>query len=276
MERIHYERHDLALKELPFIFNKSVCQAKAFFPAHMYANWHENIEIIYVTEGKGKIICDFTEFDVEKGDVFVINSDVLHGFSMADDEEAFEYYYMIVGRDFCASNGIDTDEVRFFEKIKDVETAEKYEKIAEVFEMNSEYKGLMIRAAVLELLFDLATKYIKMQPEKSDKKPLNLENVRSAIIYIRENLSKKITIKDLALHSGISEYYFIREFKRITRYTPVTYINMIRCDTAKKLLSEGEYNVGEVADMCGFDNMPYFTKTFKKYTGVLPSQVKKK
>ena len=115
-----------------------------------------------------------------------------------------------------------------------------------------------------------------MQPEKSDKKPLNLENVRSAIIYIRENLSNKITIKDLALYSGISEYYFIKEFKRITRYTPVTYINMIRCDTAKKLLSEGEYNVGEVADMCGFDNMPYFTKTFKKYTGVLPSQVKKK
>lgn len=276
MERIHYERHNLALRELPFIFNKAFCKQKAFLPARVYANWHENIEIVYVTGGKGKIICDFTENEVEEGDIFIINSDVLHGFSVAENEELFEYYYIIVGRGFCVSNGIDTDAVQFFKKIRDAETAEKYQKIVDSYKIENEYRGLMIRSAVLELLFDLASKYINTHPEKSDKKPLNFENVRSAIIYIRNNLSKKITIKDLSLASGISEYYFIREFKRITGYTPVTYINMMRCDMAKKLLLDGEHNVGEVADMCGFENMPYFTKTFKKYTGLLPSQVKKK
>lgn len=275
MERIHYERHDLALKELPFIFNKCHCHAKALFQASLYANWHESIEIIFVTKGRGRIICDFTEHEVSEGDIFVINSDVLHAFSVLEDD-FFEYYYIIVGRDFCLSNGIDTDSVLFFEKIQDSDCRESYEKVVSSYLLDVEYKGLAIRSAVLELLFTLASKYIRTQHEKEEKRPLNLENVRRAIIYIRENFSKKITVKDLALASGISEYYFIREFKRITRYTPVTYINMIRCDTAKKLLSEGEYNVGEVADMCGFDNMPYFTKTFKKYTGELPSQVKKK
>lgn len=275
MEKVAHERHDLALKELPFIMNK--CAPKGYDRStFLSVNWHENIELIYVTKGSGRISCDFVEYHVKKGDIFAINSDVFHGFSADEDTESFEYYFLIVGRDFCRQNGFDTDTVKLIENISDEVAAERYMDVVKAYELDGDYRGLAIRSAVLALLYRLCTCHInKGTAARKKKKGSNTENIRAAIVYIRENLSKKLTTKDLARASGISEYYFIREFKRITHYTPVTYINIVRCDTARKMLYEGEKNVGEVAALCGFDNMPYFTKTFKKYIGILPSDVKR-
>jgi AraC-like DNA-binding protein len=51
----------------------------------------------------------------------------------------------------------------------------------------------------------------------------------------------------------------------------VRYINILRCEHARKMLQNGNYRVEEVAYLCGFDNMSYFSKTYKKYMGCLPS-----
>lgn len=275
MEKVAHERHDLALRELPFILNK--CAPQCYdSSAFLSVNWHENIELIYVTKGSGKISCDFVEYPVKQGELFAINSDVFHGFCADNKEEGFEYYYLIVGRDFCRQNGLDTDTVKFVENIVDDVAAQKYMDVVNSYEIEGEYHGLAVRAAVLALLHRLCDCHINNgMATRKKKKGSNTDNIRAAIVYIRENLSQKLTTKDLARASGISEYYFIREFKRITHYTPVTYINIVRCDTARKMLYEGNKNVGEVANLCGFENMPYFTKTFKKYTGILPSDVKR-
>ncbi len=277
MDNIAHERHDLALRDLPFILNR--CSPGCYdSSAFLSVNWHENIEILYITEGSGKVSCDFVDFPVKKGELFAINSDVFHGFSADSENEKFEYYYLIIDRDFCRENGLDTDTVKFCENIIDEEAAQAFMKVVESYAIEGEYRGLAIRSAVLGLLHDLCKKHINKEPnaKKKKKRGSNTDNIRAAIVYIRENLSQKLTTNDLARASGISEYYFIREFKRITHYTPVTYINIVRCDTARKMLYEGNKNVGEVANLCGFENMPYFTKTFKKYTGILPSDVKRK
>lgn len=275
MEHVAHERHDLALRDLPFILN--MCSPKCYDSStFLSVNWHENIELIYVTKGSGKISCDFEEYPVKEGELFAINSDVFHGFSADNETDGFEYYYLIIGRDFCRENGLDTDTVKFVENIKDEIAAEKYMDVVNSYNLKDEYHGLAVRSAVLALLHRLCEFHINRTPAaKKKKKGSNTDNIRSAIVYIRENLSQRLTTKDLARASGISEYYFIREFKRITHYTPVTYINIVRCDTARKMLYEGNKNVGEVASLCGFENMPYFTKTFKKYTGILPSDVKR-
>lgn len=274
MDNVAHERHDLALRDLPFILNK--CAPKRYDNSTFFVNWHENIELIYVTSGNGRVSCDFVEYPVKKGELFAINSDVFHGFCADEGEETFEYYYLIVDRDFCRENGFDTDTVKLCENIIDETAAEKFMKVVEAYDIEGEYRGLAIRAKVLDLLYTLCAFHVSNgNVAKKKKKGSNTDNIRAAIVYIRENLSQRITTKDLARASGISEYYFIREFKRITHYTPVTYINIVRCDTARKMLYEGNKNVGEVANLCGFENMPYFTKTFKKYTGILPSDVKR-
>ena len=58
--------------------------------------------------------------------------------------------------------------------------------------------------------------------------------------------------------------------------TPVTYINLLRCYEAKKLLKTNKFTIKEVSEKCGFFNYSYFAKTFKKHIGVLPSECMKK
>jgi AraC-like DNA-binding protein/uncharacterized protein (DUF3820 family) len=85
--------------------------------------------------------------------------------------------------------------------------------------------------------------------------------------YIKENLTKKLTLDEIAANVGLSKYYFLRQFKKITGYTVIDYVNIIRCEYAQELLRSEKYKVKEVALLCGFDNFSYFTNVYKKYTG---------
>ena len=84
-----------------------------------------------------------------------------------------------------------------------------------------------------------------------------------------------MTIGEIASHAALSKYYFCREFKKVTGYSVVQYINMTRCRTAEKLLVTGKLTVGEAAAATGYDNLSYFTRTFKTITGHLPGEYKK-
>jgi len=98
-------------------------------------------------------------------------------------------------------------------------------------------------------------------------------HVRTALEYIKKNLGKKLSVDEVAEHVGLSKYYFLRIFKRVTGYTMTRYVNMIRCEYAKELLESGKHSIKEVALLCGFENYSYFTNVFKAYSGVLPSTI---
>ncbi len=256
----------------PFVFGKGT--AKNFIGGAFSAiDRQMNLEVIHITKGSGKISCDFVDYIAKEGELFIVNADVFSGFSVPEDKD-FEYTYLEIDRDFCKFNGIDVSKLRFNENVKDTAAVEKYQKITELYKLRNEYAEIALRSAVLDLLYTLCTCHVNKNPSVKKKKA-NVENIRLSVVYIRENLASKLSTAELARASGISEFYFIREFKRITNYTPVTYINYLRCDTARRMLYDSDKSVGEIAALCGFDNMPYFTKTFKKYIGILPSDIKR-
>ena len=82
MERINYERHNFASKDNPFIFNKACHLSSKYIAANLSANWHESIEVLYVTGGRGYVTCDFVDYEVKEGEVFVIKSYVIHSFKI--------------------------------------------------------------------------------------------------------------------------------------------------------------------------------------------------
>jgi len=71
---------------------------------------------------------------------------------------------------------------------------------------------------------------------------------------------------------GISKFYLCREFKAYTGSSILQTVNLLRC-TQAKLLIEGGATVSQAALSCGFDNLSYFSRTFKKLMGALPSRL---
>ena len=99
--------------------------------------------------------------------------------------------------------------------------------------------------------------------------------IKKSIDYISSHYQGTIYLDDLASLVQMSKYAFCRCFKQFTGVSPIEYTNILRINTAYNLLLTSEQNVTDAAMNCGFDNMSYFTKTFKKYKNITPSQVKR-
>lgn len=97
---------------------------------------------------------------------------------------------------------------------------------------------------------------------------------QKAIRYIEENFSQQISLNDVALHLNMSKHYLSSVFSKITGENMSSYINRLRIDKAKMLLSNRETRVKDIYDKVGFSNQYYFSRVFKKITNMTVAEYK--
>lgn len=88
--------------------------------------------------------------------------------------------------------------------------------------------------------------------------------------YLNNNYHRNISLKDCAEQLHISPNYLSRLFKKYTRVSFITYLNELRIKRALELLRDTELSIKEVAHKVGYNNLNYFYKNFKAFTGVTP------
>ncbi|CAM3804761.1 response regulator transcription factor [Cohnella lubricantis] len=103
--------------------------------------------------------------------------------------------------------------------------------------------------------------------------PKHKKAVDFMIRYIHEHYAEDLTLEEFAKQLYISKNYLNQLFKKVTGETLTNYIIRVRIEKAKSLLFEGNHLIYEVAEMVGYQNVPYFTTLFKKYCGVTPSEL---
>ena len=98
------------------------------------------------------------------------------------------------------------------------------------------------------------------------------EVINEVITYINEKFTENISVSELADRAMLSQYYFIRLFKKSTGYTPHEYIINLRLNAAKYLLKSSQSSIKEICFSTGFSCESAFCSTFKKATGLSPAQ----
>jgi two-component system response regulator YesN len=114
---------------------------------------------------------------------------------------------------------------------------------------------------------------IRANIDRSGAFPLPLVK---ALGYIRENFGAGIQLGDAAEHARISASHLSRLFAEHLKSNFIDYLTDLRIGEAERLLKEGKLNVKEIAAAAGYQDPNYFSKTFKKITGVLPTQYLRK
>ena len=259
-----YETHNMDAL-LPFIFHNITLHEHI----QDMSNWHRNMELICCYRGEGDVNCTGEVLHLTPGDIGVINSDVVHACGTKGN---FSYYCLIIDCSFCQANGLHIEDLRFKPIVQNPTLAEKFIKIDNAF---SEYKKdnklqhiLTIRCQVLEILRILYTHYLAEETHVADF--AKQERIKRTMSYIRQNLTDEFTLEKIADYIGISKFHLSREFKKITGTTIIEFINLTRCAEAKRLIEEGK-SVTAAAVACGYENISYFTRVFKKCYGMLPS-----
>ena len=113
---------------------------------------------------------------------------------------------------------------------------------------------------------EIFTDNLFMTPEKSSK------IVKNAAEYISQNFSEDITLATVADHLHVNTSYLSTLFRQVTGMTFKEHLNRIRIEEAARLLANTDYSVMEIAIACGYKDQSYFTKVFKKLTGLTPKQ----
>lgn len=100
--------------------------------------------------------------------------------------------------------------------------------------------------------------------------------VKSSIKLIQNNYSRNLSLEEICTEISISKNYFCYLFKRETGMSLWNYLTMVRLQHAKELLDGTELRSYEIAFQVGYDNPSYFSRIFKKYENMTPSEYRER
>ncbi|MBQ2709464.1 MAG: helix-turn-helix domain-containing protein [Clostridia bacterium] len=120
----------------------------------------------------------------------------------------------------------------------------------------------------LHHIFLTINRYIK---ESQQIKNDTINDIERAIHYFNENYAKPISIEQYAEEHLMSVNWFIHSFKSVMKVPPMQYITQLRIAAAKGYLENSTKTIAEIAAAVGYDNALYFSRIFKKRTGMTPS-----
>ncbi len=267
MENTIYELH--AMQNTPYIFH---CNYTTPDTEEKHNNWHENIELLFFTDGEGRVVYDTDMLDVKAGDIILVNTNCPHRVTTSSQ---VTFYCLIIDHAFALANGINTNRYQFERLISTPKLKELYTAFITEIDKKQTFYESALRAILLSLLTYLCRNHAR--EIRLSQEPIQLLNrIQLALGYIKANYKEDITLDSLAKEVGLSKYYFLREFKRVTGHTVVTYTNLIRAEKAMTLLKEGVLSVADTAYATGFSNLSYFSKTFFRIYNILPSKIKSK
>ena len=228
------------------------------FVPHAHQN---NSEILYITNGQGRVVADGEIYNVEAGDIVFCPAGCEH----TGPGGACGLIYIVadvhIPYDVCHHFIVHDDEKHtvgaFFETIYDVYNRPSHD-IA--------YKN--IESSLCELIFEL-TFNIKRQIDQ-DREVNALCNVIEQK-FSDENFQLGNEMQRIAR----SVTYLRRKFVESVGMSPAKYLNTVRTDHAKKLIArrlENHMSMGEISEKCGFSDERYFTRVFKQYTNMTPGE----
>ncbi|SMP63449.1 response regulator transcription factor [Anoxynatronum buryatiense] len=144
-----------------------------------------------------------------------------------------------------------------------------------------EHENVLIRrleqASSVDELFEALSFHITTSISAfiEDGSRSGLKSIRQAKKYIEENYMNQLTLEEVGTHIGFNACYFSSVFKKETGSSFVEYLSKTRIEKAKALLKESDLRILDVSLMVGYNDVKYFTKSFKKHTGLQPNEYRK-
>lgn len=130
------------------------------------------------------------------------------------------------------------------------------------------FADFMLKELIIRLM-QTEARYLLMENTENHESNSRLAFV---INFIRKNLHDPLNIDLLSKKACMSQTHFFRCFKNELGISPVDFINAERIKLAKTLLRNPSRSINDICYACGFNNVSYFNKIFKRFTNLTPSE----
>jgi AraC family L-rhamnose operon transcriptional activator RhaR/AraC family L-rhamnose operon regulatory protein RhaS len=269
--------------------------ASSYIMKNYSLNMHaqEWTEVNIVISGNGMHYLGEKKFPVNKGDIFIVPPNVLHGYVCG---EALDVYHIGIHPQFFQEYSKELKSLPLYFSLFEIEPTMRmhgahemhltlsdteFSKIDLVLSMlcdvyNDKSSSRLVLSSGLTLVF------ISMLCNIYSNHQLNLStslhgdtNFMKSIAYIYEHYSEKITIDDLSTIANRSRNSYVSMFQKYMKNTPAKFLLDYRLNQAQTLISQTKMTITNVAESVGFYDLAHFLHCFKEKYGVTPTQYRK-
>lgn len=238
-------------------------------------HYHNELEIVYLTDGKLTAFADNVEYTVERGEFFIFMPGVVHSFDKSQINSI--YYAKILPQRIQNSQDLsslrpESCAIRHGDALHEALAGAVINLFEENERKTSGYEFAILRYAneILEKLLRYG-KLAQIPRDEQTKVAAKLELMQAVNRFIDENYHEKIELADAARACGYSKFYFAHFFKEATQISFYSYLSTYRLERAISLIHTGNKTLTEIAHECGFGSVRSFNRTFRKYYSTSPS-----
>ena len=227
-------------------------------------------QLLYIAEGKVHFYFDGQETIVTKGNMILFRPGEEQDYDLYAADHPETYWVHFTGAD--VESVLDRHQMPKHATVLFTGTSPDYQWLFQQMIQELQLRRVNFdEILVLNLrhIFVMMNRYMKEGRQVGSEM---LDEVEKAAHYFREHYNKDISIEQYAKQRLMTPCWFIQNFKKITKKTPLQYIVSLRMTNAMNMLVSTNYNIAQIANAVGYENALYFSRIFKKNTGVSPKE----
>lgn len=245
------------------------------------AHTQQSYELSYIIKGSGECILGESRDVFSAGELVLVPPGMRHQWIFdvedVDDEGCIVNITLIFTRVFlehlaesfpfvapCVLKLLELREAVLFQGEAREQLADQLELMAD----SDEWEQIQHLISIIRLISEADESVVFCNAGRGRSVRERMEKVR---VYLSCNYYRKVSLGELSSYVGMNRTSFCKFFRQMSGKTYVQWLTDFRLEKAKEMLSLKEYSVSEIADACGFESLPHFTRTFTRCTGLSPS-----
>ncbi|RPI41337.1 MAG: AraC family transcriptional regulator [Bacteroidetes bacterium] len=267
-------------------FNVQMEEGTRFYPMLHY---HPDIQLTLILEGRGTRFIGNSIEPFREGELYLVGSNVPHVFKTAERPgsdpvaRSLSVYFRpdVLGERFLrlpetrhlsrllseASRGIAVGQpapARLAEQFLQIRMLSGFERLQQLLQVLHAISVSGNYRIISDLSYD--------RPMKD----ADNRRISGVFDYVFHHYAGTITLQQAASIANMSVTAFCRYFRLHTRHTFTDFVNRTRIGQAMRLLNETDHSVSEIGYQCGYNNIPYFNREFRKIAGTTPLKFRRK
>jgi len=251
--------------------------------------------VYYIDDGEGFILVKQEKIKLEPGYLYIIPSftlchlicnDYLSQYFLHFFEESaegisiFEYNRKVIKVPACNTDIVNFKQLLEINPGRGINRSDNptvYEKNV-YYTSYQELNKTVSDSAFFEtqgIILQLISRFLSSHRFKANSPDPVPSKILDAIRYIQLNLKENLTVACLAKRANLNQDYFSRLFFQYAGQRPLTYLHEKRIERAQYLIATTHLSYSEIAERIGFENLPHFSKIFKKVTSLTPGEYRK-
>lgn len=266
------------------------CYQDDFRKMNVPWHWHEELEAVIITAGSCTVAAGNEKYTLHAGEGFFINSGILHG--CWDMEGTGCMFHSLVFHPRLVGGSLDSV---FHQRYIQPLTARTAPEIVTLsMDMSWQKQALeaieaawqdcvgeapgyefRVRNSLSQLIFLLHANMPAAPAHTNEKNLRDAQRIKTMLSFIHDHFSEELSTKAIAASCTVSESECLRCFRSTIGTTPIQYLRRYRIQQASAQLTATGDKISDIAARCGFQDMSYFTSTFREMMGRTPTEYRK-